>query len=252
MTTNFDRAAAFYDETRGLPETTLNDLVDRITRALHGIDEVLEIGVGTGRIAIPLSERGFCISGIDVSEQMLAVLTAKSSAVKARLADATELPFEADSFGAVLAVDVFHLLSEWCRVVDEIVRVLHPGGRIVLSKFAVLDDPTAVLQQRIFEEAGTQPRRVGVEITDVLADLKNRFGTKSSEVASIPYITTTTLKQELDDLRAGTWSRYWEMPDDLRARVADSLEDELRSTGAELAKPVGIGMSLVVLMATLV
>ncbi len=133
---------------------------------------------------------------------------------------------------------------------DEAVRVLRPGGRIVLSTFAVLDDPTTELRERIFEQAGTRPRRVGVEITDVMADLEGRFGATISELPGVPHVLATSLAAELDGLRAGTWSRYWELPDDLRNRVADSIEGELRDAGADLAAPLEIEISLTVLMAT--
>jgi SAM-dependent methyltransferase len=190
------------------------------------------------------------MTGIDVSEKMLAVLDAKSSAVEAQVADATDLPFGDARFDAVLAVDFFHLVSEWRRAVEEAVRVLRPSGRIVLSTFAVLDDPTTVLRQRMFQEAGTRPRQVGIEITDVMADLKGRFGARSTELAAIPHVMATSLAAELDGLRAGTWSRYWELPDDLRHRVADRIEGELRDAGADLADPLDIKISLTVLMAT--
>jgi ubiquinone/menaquinone biosynthesis C-methylase UbiE len=250
MTTNFDRAAPFYDDTRGLPETTMAALTDRLAYGLGRAEAVLELGVGTGRVAVPLTERGYAMTGIDVSEKMLAVLDAKSSAVEAQVADATNLPFGDASFDAVLAVDFFHLVSEWRRAVDEAVRVLRPGGRIVLSTFAVLDDPTTVLRQRMFQEADTRPRRVGIEIMDVMADLEGRFGATSTELAAIPHVIATSLATELDGLRAGTWSRYWELPDHLRHRVADSIEGELRDAGADLAEPLDIKINLTVLIAT--
>ncbi len=250
MTTNFDRAASFYDDTRGLPEATMAALTDRLADGLGRAEEVLELGVGTGRVAVPLSERGYAMTGIDVSEKMLEVLDAKSSAVEAQVADATDLPFGDASFDAVLAVDFFHLVSEWRRAVEEAVRVLRPCGRIVLSTFAVLDDPTTVLRQRMFQEAGTRPRRVGIEITDVMADLEGRFGASITELSAIPHVMATSLATELDGLRAGTWSRYWEFPDDLRHRVADSIEGELRDAGADLAEPLDIKISLTVLIAT--
>lgn len=250
MTTNFDRAASFYDDTRGLPEATMAALTDRLSDGLGQAVEVLEIGVGTGRVAVPLSERGYAMTGIDVSEKMLEVLDAKSSAVEAQVADATDLPFGDASFDAVLAVDFFHLVSEWRRVVEEAVRVLRPGGRIVLGTFTVLDNPTTVLRQRMFQEAGTRPYRVGVEITDVMADLEDRFGATIQELAAIPHVMPTSFAAELAGLRSGIWSRYWNLPDDLRHRVADQIDRELRDAGADLAEPIDVKISLTVLMAT--
>lgn len=250
MTTNFDRAAAFYDDTRRLPEAAIEAFTDRLAEALGRAKSVLEVGVGTGRVAVPLSNCGYTMTGIDVSEKMLAVLEAKSSAVKTQLGDATDLPFDNASFDAVLAVDVFHLVSDWRSAVDEAVRVLRPGGRIVVSTFVTLNDPTIALQQRMFQEAGVQPRRVGIEITDVMAELEERFSAKSTELTAIPYVMDTSLMAELDGLRAGIWSRFWGLPEDLRHQVADKVEGELRASGADLDESLKINMSLRVLMAS--
>ena len=59
----------------------------------------------------------------------------------------------------------------------------------------------------------------------------------------------TSLAAELDGLRAGTWSRYWELPDDLRHRVADGIERDLRVAGADLVERLEIQLSLTVLVA---
>lgn len=251
MTTNFDRAASFYDDTRSLPEAAMAALTDRLADGLGRAEQVLEIGVGTGRVAVPLSERGYAMTGIDISEKMLAILEAKSSSLEVQVADATDLPFGDASFDAVLAVDFFHLVAAWRRVVEEAVRVLRPRGRIVLSAFAVLDDPTTTLRQRMFEKAGTKPRRAGIDITDVMAGIEGRFGAATMELAAVPHIMTTSLAAELNDLREGTWSRYWDLPDDLRWRVADRIEGELLAASTDLAQPLDIQISLKVLLATL-
>ena len=134
MTTNFDRAASFYDDTRGLPEATMAALTDRLADGLGRAKEVLELGVGTGRVAVPLSERGYAMTGVDVSEKMLAVLDAKSSAVEARVGDATDLPFADASFDAVLAVDFFHLVSGWRRAVEEAARLSVLPGPVSIDE----------------------------------------------------------------------------------------------------------------------
>ena len=136
---------------------------------------------------------------------MLAVLDAKSSAVEAQSRRTPPTCRSATRASTRSSPSTSSTSSrEWRRAVDEAVRVLRPGGRIVLSTFVVLDDPTTVLRQRMFQEAGTGPRRVGVEITDVMADLKGRFGATTAELAAIPHVMTTSLAAELDGLRAGT------------------------------------------------
>ncbi len=56
---SFDRAASFYDATRVTDEETLRGVVDLLERDVaSGDGPVLEIGVGTGALAVPLSARG--------------------------------------------------------------------------------------------------------------------------------------------------------------------------------------------------
>ncbi len=250
MTAGFDRVAPYYDDTRGLPESTMAALTDRLAEGLGPAEDVLEIGVGTGRVAMPLSERGYSMTGIDVSLKMLAVLEAKDSDVKARVADAADLPFGDASFDAVLAVDFFHLVAEWRHVIVEAVRVLRPGGRIVVGTFEVLDDPTTRLQQRILQPAGSRPRLAGIATRDVMADLGARFGAAIAELPAVPHARTTSLAGELEALRMGTWSRYWGMPEELRHNIADDIENELCEGGEDLVEPLDIRIELLVLTAT--
>lgn len=75
-----EEIAAEYDETtehdgRFLPEA-INPVVDLLV-ALAGQGRALELGIGTGRIALPLAERGVPVHGIDLSEAMVARLRAK-------------------------------------------------------------------------------------------------------------------------------------------------------------------------------
>ncbi|HJW36741.1 MAG TPA: hypothetical protein VJ769_08885, partial [Actinomycetes bacterium] len=58
MSVTFDRAAGFYDESRGLRPEVSELVADRAEEAVGPAARLLEIGVGTGRIALPLHRRG--------------------------------------------------------------------------------------------------------------------------------------------------------------------------------------------------
>src|SRR5207247_3699183 len=75
--TSFDRAAAYYDETRGLTDEAVRDQMSLLASELHGRGRTLEIGVGTGQVALPLAAVGIRIVGLDLSEPMLRVLVEK-------------------------------------------------------------------------------------------------------------------------------------------------------------------------------
>jgi SAM-dependent methyltransferase len=133
---NFDRAAGYYDATRALPETTMAQLTALLAAELAERQPCLEIGVGTGRFALPLRAAGIAMAGTDISGAMLRRLAANAgggSPFPLAQADATRLPFAAGTFGSVLAVHVLHLIPDWRVAVDEAVRVLRPGGALVAS-----------------------------------------------------------------------------------------------------------------------
>src|SRR5205823_155930 len=63
----FDRAAPFYDHTRQLSSDAAKRVVEMLTDELRGRGRALEIGVGTGRIALPVAEAGIPVTGVDLS-----------------------------------------------------------------------------------------------------------------------------------------------------------------------------------------
>jgi SAM-dependent methyltransferase len=133
---NFDRAAGYYDATRALPEPTMAQLTALLAAELGERQPCLEIGVGSGRFALPLRAAGIAMAGTDISGAMLrrlAVNAGGDSRFPLAQADATRLPFAAGTFGSVLAVHVLHLIPDWRVAVDEAVRVLRPGGALVAS-----------------------------------------------------------------------------------------------------------------------
>ena len=74
-----ERVAARYDDDAAAlfgPEAT-DPVIDFLTD-LAGNGRVLELGIGTGRIALPLAQRGVPVHGIDLSEAMVAMLRAKA------------------------------------------------------------------------------------------------------------------------------------------------------------------------------
>jgi SAM-dependent methyltransferase len=151
---NFDRAAGYYDQTRGHPPDTVAAQTQVLAAELAGAAPVLEIGVGTGRIAVPLAEAGVTIAGLDLSAEMLAVLASKNSPIPAVRGSALQLPLADQSVAAVIACHVLHLIPDWRAVVDEALRVLQPGGLLLASRGSVADGLGADLRGRFREAAG--------------------------------------------------------------------------------------------------
>jgi ubiquinone/menaquinone biosynthesis C-methylase UbiE len=131
---SFDRAASFYDRTRAMSPAVSEEITDAILAQLSraGADRLLEVGVGTGRIARPLIARGLPVTGVDIAPAMMAQLVAQLTPQHRRpnliLADATRLPFRDAAFPAVITVHVLHLVSSIHDAITEARRVLAPGG----------------------------------------------------------------------------------------------------------------------------
>jgi len=126
----FDRISPEYDATRPLLDAAT---LDGLARALRdrGVRRLLEVGVGTGRIALPLSERGFEVTGVDASRGMLAI--ARKKGVR-RLIQGTayRLPFPDRSFDATLFVHVLHVLDDPPSALAEADRVARTGAYALL------------------------------------------------------------------------------------------------------------------------
>src|SRR5262249_24705514 len=139
---NFDRAASFYDATRALPDGVADQVAEAILRHVEAGPDTcfLEVGIGTGRIALPLILAGYAYCGIDLSVAMLGTLRRKIDEYPARrtrtrlvLADAMSLPLRAGAFDVVLMIHLLHLVDDHARALQEARRVLRPGGHIIVS-----------------------------------------------------------------------------------------------------------------------
>jgi hypothetical protein len=74
----FDRAAEFYDETRAHSEDLALATTELLASELRGRGRILEIGVGTGLIALPLDRVGIPMGGLDLSAPMVGKLVEKA------------------------------------------------------------------------------------------------------------------------------------------------------------------------------
>ena len=78
----FDDAAGYYDETKALSPDALVATIDMLSGEFGASGRVLEVGVGTGLLALPLAERGIRVDGIDLSAPMLGRAVSKSGGVR--------------------------------------------------------------------------------------------------------------------------------------------------------------------------
>jgi SAM-dependent methyltransferase len=218
---SFDRAADYYDRTRGLSAQTAAAQTAVLIEALQDVDgRVLEIGVGTGRVALPLAEAGLQIVGIDLSAAMLARLRAKGGAsVPVARADATRLPFADGSVAAVLVAHVFHLVADWRAVLAEIERVVRPGGGLLATRGGGGAGPLAELQSRAREAAGwSMPEGRLDDLAELDAELSGRGG----QATRLPTVLTDrafSAAEYLQSLADNIYSWTWDFTDEQRANA---------------------------------
>jgi demethylmenaquinone methyltransferase/2-methoxy-6-polyprenyl-1,4-benzoquinol methylase len=96
---------------------------------------VIDVATGTGDLAVALARAvapGGEVVACDFSEKMLARARAKAPALRFEWADALALPYAGDSFDAATVGFGVRNFSDLRRGIEEMVRVVRPGGRVVI------------------------------------------------------------------------------------------------------------------------
>ncbi|MEV4394235.1 class I SAM-dependent methyltransferase [Nonomuraea sp. NPDC049607] len=137
------RIADIYDAT--VTELPTGDAVERLAALADG-GPVLEFGIGTGRLALPLAARGLTVAGIDASPEMTRELRAKpgGEAVPVTVGDFSTVRVEGSYGLVVLAINtIFALPTQEAQVncFANAARHLRAGGRFVVE--AWVPDPAA-------------------------------------------------------------------------------------------------------------
>ena len=129
--------APFYDVAVA-PASGIRDEVVRFAGAPEGA-KILDVATGTGKQAFAFAKRGYAVTGIDLSEAMLKIAGKKNryKNLKLQIADASNLPFEANSFDVSSISFALHEMPLSVResVLREMVRVTKPDGTIVIIDF---------------------------------------------------------------------------------------------------------------------
>ena len=160
-------AARYDEETAGFEPEVLDPTLDLLAE-LAGDGAALELGVGTGRVAVPLSQRGVRVHGIDLSEEMVARLQAKTDDVGVTIGDfATTKVDETFTLVYLVCNTIMNLTTQEAQVAcfRNVADHLEPGGCFLIE--TVLPD----LQRlpfgekfRIFDFSDTH---IGIDEYDV-------------------------------------------------------------------------------------
>lgn len=115
---------------------------------------VLEVAIGTG-LNLPFYPNGTVLTGIDWSEQMLAIARQRAAdlnrAVTLQQADAHHLPFEDNEFDTVICTFGLCAIPDDAQALAEMIRVLCPGGKLILADHIQSSVAPVRALQRILE-----------------------------------------------------------------------------------------------------
>lgn len=244
---SFDSVAAVYDAQRAHPPVVAAQVGHALVELVGPGAPTLELGVGTGRIAIPMAAAGGRVVGLDVSTEMLRVAAERAAAAGVTLAllrgDAQALPFAAGSFRAVLAVHVLHLLPDWRAALAEIVRVLGPGGLLVQG--SDWRDPDSCVGQlrgqlrlAVVElMPGSRPPGAGAAVAQALA---RHGGVTAEPVVAASWTREVSPAEVLAGMAARIDSETWAMPDDLLGAAMERVQAWAEARWGDLSAPQAV------------
>lgn len=239
----FDRAVQYYDETRGLSPQVQEEIARVLKEELAGAELVLDVGAGTGLVAVPLAKAGVRTHGVDLSERMLERLVHKAHRARVRIpvaaGDATRLPYADAAFDGAVMRHVLHLVGAWRRALAEVVRVVRPGGTFLVS----ITDYTGLyheLQECFLHAAGDLPVAVGLRPDDPesLEAEMLELGARRSAIRVVRGERTLTIAAFLRNMQHGLYTWTWAADRDTRRTAVVEVRAWARDRFHDLHRPV--------------
>jgi ubiquinone/menaquinone biosynthesis C-methylase UbiE len=219
---SFDELAEAYDRYRIGYADDVYDALDQYGLQPHA--RILDIASGTGLVAKALVHRGHRVTGIDISEPMLARAEIRVPSATFVLGDAEALPFANDSFDAAVAAQAFHWLDR-TKALAEAIRVVRPGGIVaVWWKELMRGDTMRMLREEVSHAIG-----IDNPTGSLIAENFDAFESSAlieDKLRVIPWLVQTTVEQYLGYERS-------------RARARDSYGSRLDAYLEALATRLG-------------
>jgi SAM-dependent methyltransferase len=222
---SFERAADFYDETRGGLGRGRR-FAPILAAQLPPGAQVLEVGVGTGAVALPLLELGFDVVGVDIAHSMLVRARERCGARVAK-ADGAQLPIASASRDAVVAVWVLHVAGDRESVLVEVARVLRPRGRLVVVCADAVYEP-----DEIIATIGDMRAKLGRvrDIPEVTIPLALDAGLQFvAQTRTERFEHPTSPEDIAAQLERRDMSSLWDLDEETWNRVVQPVIDDLRA-----------------------
>jgi ubiquinone/menaquinone biosynthesis C-methylase UbiE len=226
----FDTIAPAYDTTRDpLDAATIASMGD-LLRA-DQVRTILEVGVGTGRVAVPLRDYGFEITGVDASRGMLARAHSKGLSRLVR-GSAYRLPFADRACDATLMVHVLHLLEQPTTALQEASRVgrggvwalVHPPGEGA-ARTPSEYEPRRIVYRLLAEKGYPVPTR-GIGPGDKERSLLRRYPPDQLTVVADRTVTEP-LSKRLDMIDAGASRHTLNIPKPILHQAVETARTQI-------------------------
>ena len=139
----WDRVSGVYDLFGKVYNGKVNrEMCRTVAAEAKSEDRILECACGTGLITVAVAGKCRELVATDCSEGMLKQTRKKCGSypnVEIRVADILNLPFSDESFDAVIAANVIHLLDDPYKALSELDRVCRPGGKLIIPTYVNKD-----------------------------------------------------------------------------------------------------------------
>jgi SAM-dependent methyltransferase len=175
---------------------------------------------------LPLAAAGVRIISLDLSLRMMAKIKDKSGGrlpFPLLAADATRLPFADDSFGGATIIHVLHSVPRWEAAIAEVVRVVRPGGVIVLDtgdgRVEMLDE----IEARFKQELAERPPPIEVDRRPPRRDISSAWVRRSAVSGCHPAFLAGPA-EFLAGLASGIRSWQWSMDEAAFEPAADRVK----------------------------
>ena len=227
---DFSDNAKVYDRRHGA--VLAEEVVQRLAAAaaIRSGTSVLDIGAGTGRVAIGLATLGCNVVALEPAAGMVETLRTKVGALPIRLiaGDGARLPFSPGQFEVVVIARLLYLTADWRGVLREAHRVLGAGGRLMHEwGNGQVDEEWVQIREKaraLFEAAGvSSPFHPGVRSERDVDDGLESLGFRRSADLPIGSGPTLTLNEFLRRLIDGEFSYIWNVPTTVRERCLPML-----------------------------
>jgi SAM-dependent methyltransferase len=236
LRTSFEEVPELYDSARpGYPEQVFDDLAElaRLPEAAR----IVEIGCGTGQATIPLAERGYRVTCVELGEQLAAFARRKLSAfpsVEIVNADFEEWQPGEAGYDAVVAFTAFHWLDPELRYANS-AALLRPGGSlaVVATQHVLTEDGDqffAEVQEdyvALTDEQDESPPPHPDEVPDLTAEIDASGRFRSVAVRRYLWDTIYTADDYLAVL--DTYSGHRALAAGTRRRLYDSIRRRIEN-----------------------